>query len=775
MKKICISKDWFFSGEGGEKRIDLPHDYVITLPRTPDAPGGAANGFFNGTGGVYTKYMRFPDSPHTILDIDGAYMCARICINDDQVAMHPHGYTPYLVDLSDKAHPEKINKIMISVLNVQPSTRWYSGSGVYRDVYLWTGGKVRIEPWDLFVTTKKFNNNSAEIAVKFSACADFECNAEVEFEIYSDTKCVKRESFTYNFPEGRNENEEVITIDNPKLWDCDNPNLYTLKARIKVNGATEDKSEITFGIRTGCASADTGLLLNGKEIKLKGGCIHHDHGVLGSAEYPAAVHRKLKLLKNAGYNAVRTAHYPPSLTFLEECDRLGLLVMDEAFDMWNIPKNQLDYSLWFADWWQKDISYMVLRDRNHPSVISYSIGNEIPERGGNSDGYVWAQRLSDEIRKYDNTKLVTSGVCMAWNIFPNPHAPEEYKERIKPDGADYWQENTEKFMEPLDIVGYNYLYKQYDSDSKKYPNRVIWGSETHVLNFYHSWNEVMKHKNVIGDFTWTAYDNLGEAGTGRFSWGEDGYINGMSLGKYPWRSCYQGDFDLCGFRRPQSYFREVIWKNNTSPHIFTTHPKHNGDIFSGTGWHWYDVSETWTFDDEYIGKPVKTEVYSTDDEIVFFLNGKEIAKATPLNGIAAAEIPYQKGKLTAAAYKNGKETARFSIETTCKAYKLNIVSEKTEITADNRDLCYYDIFVEDENGKLVSDAEYETECKVFGAELLGIFSGNPSNEDQYGTNKCHTFGGKAVAIVKRQSPGVIKIVVSAKGLKSAENSSVTAI
>lgn len=775
MKKVCISRDWFFSGAGKEERVDLPHDYMITIPRTSNAPGGAANGFFNGNSGVYTKYMKFDSSPHTILDIDGAYMCARICFNDDQIAMHPHGYTPYLVDLSDKACPGKINKIMVSVLNIQPSTRWYSGSGVYRDVYLWTGGRVRIEPWDLFVSTKELKDKNAVISVKFAVNADFDCNASIEFEIYDNDEHVNHQNFTYELSKGKNENNEVIMIDNPKLWDCDNPNLYTLKARIIVNGTTEDESEITFGIRTVLASSDTGLMLNGKEIKLKGGCIHHDHGVLGSAEYPAAVHRKLSLLKYAGYNAVRTAHYPPSLTFLEECDRLGLLVMDEAFDMWNIPKNQMDYSLWFADWWQRDISYMVLRDRNHPSVISYSIGNEIPERGGNSGGYMWAKKLTDEIRKYDNTKLVTSGVCMAWNIFPNPHAPGEYKERIKPDGTDYWQENTEKFMEPLDIVGYNYLYKQYDSDSKKYPKRVIWGSETHVLNFYHSWNEVMNHKNVIGDFTWTAYDNLGEAGTGRFLWGEEGYINGISLGEYPWRSCYQGDFDLCGFRRPQSYFREAIWKNNTSPHIFTTHPKHNGDIFSGTGWHWYDVSETWTFDDEYVGKPVKTEVYSTEDEIIFFLNGKEIAKTTPLNGIASAEIPYQKGILIAVAYKNGEETTRFAIETVCKAYKLDIACERTEIIADNRDLCYYDIFVEDENRKLIPDAEYEIECKVFGGKLLGIFSGNPSNDDQYGTNKCHTFGGKAVAIVKCQFPGEIKIVVSAKGLKSAENNGVTAI
>ncbi len=774
MKKVCISKDWIFTGEGKEQNIDLPHDYSITLLRDPKALGGASNGFFGGTMGRYTKYMKLGTSAHTILDIDGAYMCARICFNDNQVAMHPYGYTPYLVDLSDRVFENRVNKIMITVLNVQPSTRWYSGSGIYRDVFLWTGGKVRIEPWDVFVTTQNICNDGAEVSVNFCISADFDCKAEVLFEIWNDGEVVKKTGRESEVCKGKNEDEITIKIADPRLWNCDHPDLYQLKIGIVVDGKKEDEFETLFGIRTVSASAGTGLLLNGKELKLQGGCIHHDHGVLGSAEFPAAVHRKLKLLKEAGYNAVRTAHYPPSLTFLEECDRLGLLVMDEAFDMWNLPKNYMDYSLWFADWWQRDISYMVRRDRNHPSVISYSIGNEIPERGGSSDGYAWARRLADEIRKYDDTRFVTSGICRVWSPFDNSKAPSEYADMVKKEygSIDGWQRATEKYMEPLDIVGYNYLYKMYEADSKHYPERVIWGSETQVLHFYESWKEVMAHKNVIGDFTWTAYDNLGEAGTGRFLWGEEGYLNGISLGEYPWRSCYQGDFDLCGFRRPQSYFREAIWRGITSPHIFTIHPEHNGDIFSGTGWHWFDVSENWTFAEKFIGKPVTVQVYSAEEEIRFVLNGEEVERTKTVCGIATAQIPYQEGVLTAKAFQDGTQTAEFSLVTVGDAYKIHIIPETAEIRADNRDLCYYDILVEDEAGCLVSNAENTIECKVINAELVGIFSGNPANEDQYGSNQCHVFGGRATAIVKSNYASEIKVIVSGEGLKSGLDDSV---
>ena len=775
MKKICISKDWRFSSPEHPEQIniDLPHDYSIGTTRNPKSAGGASNGFFEGTQGKYTKYMKFDNDEHVILDIDGAYMCARVFLNENMLTMHPYGYTPFLVDLTDKMRKNEYNKIEITTQNLQPSTRWYSGSGLYRDVFLWTGGKVRIEPWDVFINTENLSDTMAKVSAAVEITSDIDAVITFNVSILSpDGKQSASIEKEIGVTTGKNKYDFIFEIKNPALWSPETPNIYNLESEITLDGKIEDTFTSNFGIRTISADVENGLLLNGKSIKLRGGCIHHDHGALGSAAFHAAENRKLTKLKSAGFNAIRTAHYPPSLSQLELCDKLGIIVMDEAFDMWNVPKKDLDYSLWFADWWERDIKSMVLRDRNHPSVISYSIGNEIPERNCWSDGDIWSQKLSDEIRKYDNTKLVTAGICGFWHP-TDENAPKEYKEyfnkmigenRGDADGPD-WGEWLTGHMKPLDIVGYNYYYKGYEKDHKRYPERIIWGSETHVLNFYHSWEAVMKNNHVLGDFTWTAYDNLGEAGTGRFLWERDGFIPGISLADYPWRACYQGDFDLCGFRRPQSYFRESIWVEDCEPKIFTTHPEHYGEGFSGTDWHWYDVHDTWTFDDKYIGKPVKVEVYTDADEIKFILNGKDIASATPIDGIATADINYEKGTLTAVSYKNGKEIKTSSLTTVGKTEKIKIIAEKSEFTADNRDLCYFEIYLTDKNGNRVPYAENELFCSCDGGELMCIFSGNPANEDEYTTNKCHAFEGRAIAVIRTKTPGNIKITVESKNLK----------
>lgn len=774
MKKICISKDWtFFSPDTEEKtQIDIPHDFLIKQPRSPKSAGGACNGFFDGTWGSYTKYLKFGEDEHYILDIDGAYACARIYVNNNLLDMHPHGYTPYLVDLSGHVQRGIHNCINITTQNIQPSTRWYSGAGLYRDVFLWSGGKARIEPWDMFIHTLSANDECAKVQFETVIRADEEMKATVEFRISdADGNMVSGIEKPLNLKCGENKDVSVLKITNPILWEMDNPHLYTVSAEIRADGTVLDTFETTFGVRTISADSKNGFMLNNKSIKLRGGCIHHDHGGLGSAELKDAVHRKIRRLKDAGFNALRISHNPPSLALLEVCDREGILVMDDAFDMWNVPKNQLDYSLFFRDWWARDIKYMVMRDRNHPCVISYSIGNEINERNGSSEGFEWSKKIAGEIRKYDATKFVTSGICGFWDSPSAPKdAPEDYKKFYKekvygkytPE-MDRWASLTQKYIEPLDIVGYNYMFERYEKDGKLFPNRVIWGSETHSIYFYDSWNEVLRLNHVIGDFTWTAYDNLGEAGTGRSLWARDGYVNGISLAEYPWRTCYQGDLDLCGFRRPQSYFREAVWIGNTEPKIFTTHPKHVGENFSGTTWHWYDVLDSWTFDDEYLGMPVKCDVYTDADEIIFELNGKEVGRAKPEKAIASAYIPYEKGELKAIAIKNGTEQKQSVLRTVGKADKVVIMPEAA--CAEN-ELFFFDIEIADADGNRIADASNEISCEVFGGELACVFSGCPNNEDDYASNKCHVFNGRALAVVKREpGPGRTVIVVKSDGLK----------
>ena len=778
MKRLCISKGWdcYYQGKSGKQEIDLPHDYTIQLPRDVQALGGASNGFFTGVSGEYTKYIEFDNSEHIILDVDGAYMCSRIYLNDNLLGMHPYGYTPILMDLSDKANKDSVNKLTVSTQNLQPSTRWYSGAGIYRDVFLWTGGSVRIEPRDIFVTTTEIDKDKARLSVVLDITSDYEADILLDVQIRSpEGKVVQTKKMDVFVKAGKNTQALDFEVSRPMLWSDETPYLYELMAEITKDDIVEDVTEMKFGIRTIVVNAKDGLLINGKSVKLRGGCIHHDHGGLGAASFPAAERRKLTLLKQVGYNAVRISHNPPSLALLEACDEIGLYVMDEAFDMWNVPKNSYDYSMWFQYCWQDDIKAMVLRDRNHTCVISYSVGNEISERNGASDGAYWSRMLASEIRKYDSTKLVTAGVCEVWSEL-HPNAPEEYKENYLhrlgvstvEEIALQWAEITEKYMEPLDIVGYNYLYERYEDDHKRYPERVIWGSETHALNFYHSWSSVMRNSYVIGDFTWTAYDNLGEAGCGRSVWERDGEITGISLADYPWRTCYQGDFDLCGYRRPQSYFRESIWVGDCEPRIFTTHPEHFGEKHTGTGWHWHDVHETWTFKDQYIGKPVKVEVYTDADEIRFILNGKDMGVAIPEAGIATMDIPYEKGELTAISYRNKAEIKRYTLQTVGNSCKVNAIAEQDTIAADNRDLCYIDITITDEAGRIVTEASNEVVCTVEGGELMTVFSGNPANEDEYYSGKCHVFEGKAVAVIRAKQPGDVKVRIESQGLESME-------
>ncbi len=768
MIKTSLSKGWrLTSPVNNNDEIDLPDDFSIRIPRSPSAPGGGANGFYIGGVGRYTKYFDIPDdAEHILLNVEGAYSQSEVRFNSDVIYQHHHGYTPFLVDLSDRARRGLLNRLEIKVNDVQPSTRWYSGAGLYRDVYLWTGGRVRIEPWDCFISTTKIKDGRAELKISYTITSDVTDIAQITGYIVSPSGESEAFALCANVTPGKTQADITVFIDNAELWDTETPNLYTLNTTVELNGEVTDTAENVFGIRTISADPYHGFRLNGKTLKLRGGCLHHTHGALGAADFPDAVERQIKKLKSAGYNAIRSAHNPPSLNLLETCDRLGVILMDEAFDMWREQKNENDYHLWFEYCWAADIARMVKRDRNHPCVVSYSIGNEILERGGLSDGGEWAAKLSAEIRKYDKTKLVTSGVCGLWGG-ADKNAPEEYRdfdECKNPWGEEAFTTATAKYCEPLDIVGYNYLHYRYEIDHKLFPNRVIWGSETYAITFYDSWKAVMDNSHVIGDFCWTCYDNLGENGTGRWLWARDGEVKGISLAGYEWISCFQGDFDLAGFRRPQSYFREAIWKGCTvQPRIFTTHPEHYGEGFTGTGWHFYDVHETWTFADEYIGRPVKVETYTLADEVEWFINGRSLGKTVPEKAIATIDIPYEKGVVSIIAYKDGAEVGRASLETTSGATHIALIPETDRLIADNRELCYIDISVLDDSERLVPECDSELICDIDGGELMGIFSGDPKAVEHITSNVCRPFEGNAVICLRAKVPGEVKVKVTFNG------------
>ena len=772
MIKKIISKNWKFADfpvTGEYRDIDLPHDYSIEKKRDPN--GDLYNAYFPVTCGKYVKYLNFENKRHYILDIDGAYACTEVTLNQQLLALHPHGYTPLLVDLTEHVIDGITNKLEITTNPLKLSTRWFSGCGIYRDVFLWEGGAVRVEPWDMFISTSEVKEKEASVRLKFAISADIACDTRVCFTVTDGNgKVVKTDEVKVSVKSGeKTACERMLTIENPVLWELDSPHLYTLKTEIFNGEELLDTAFNEFGIRTVYADAKVGLLFNGKPLKLRGGCIHHDHGVLGARAFPAAEERKIRLLKNAGFNAVRISHNPPSTALLEVCDKIGMLVMDEAFDIWNKRKFVVsDYHIFFKEWWDRDISYMVMRDRNHPSVISYSIGNEIYEIDGTSEADKWSEKLANEVRKYDDTKFVTAAIqkISLATFRPESIDPDDYKEyMIEKNGhGDQRAINkiTEGFEKPLDIIGFNYHHAHYGVFHEDNPDRVIWGSENWTLNFHDYWKDVTDNIWNIGDFTWTAYDNLGEVGHGVSYWERDKKT--VNLSKYPWRTCYQGDLDLCGNRRPQSYFREAVWFGGNEPRIFVTHPEHFGETLYGTGWHWYDVHESWTFDDKYIGRPIQVETYIQADKVEWLVNGKKVGESVPEKTRAVFETTYEKGEITAVAYRNGKEFSRYTLQTTGCASGINVTPEKTKFAADNRDLCYFDISIVDGENRLIAESEHELEAGVMGGELLGIFSGNPISDDDFTTNRCHAFKGRALAIVRAKDAGKVAIKVLGKGL-----------
>ena len=771
MLKKLISDGWFFKGEGATyEMIDLPHDYQIKTQRDENLPGGWHNGYYPTGQGTYVKHILLDRRKHYVLDVDGAYMNTRVILNENTLVNHPYGFTPMLVDLTPFTI-EGTNKLKITTNPLPISARWYTGNGIYRDVFLWEGGSVRIEPWDYFITTE-INGKDANVKISYTASSDIASDVSFDFAINDKSgRTVSTGRLDSGVTEGKNSFEYTLEVKNALLWDTDTPNLYEMTINTWANGEVTDTTVAMFGIREIKVNATDGLLLNGNPIKLRGGCIHHDHGVLGAAAYPAAEERKVRLLKQCGFNAIRTAHNPPSLAFLEACDRLGVIVMDEAFDTWQMPKVQNDYHLFFEDWCKRDISYMVLRDRNHPSVFSYSIGNEIYEIDGTQGSGKWAKILSDEIRKHDDTRFVTSGLqkdFLRREKTGEDIDPPEYKEYLterfmKTEVSDV-NDITRAYEAPLDIVGNNYYYDRYEKDHDYSPDKVIWGSETMAIYFYDSWEKAAGYPYVLGDFTWVAYDNMGEVGCGRFSWERDGITKGLGPSPYPWRTCYQGDHELTGKRRPQSYFREMMWRDDTEPRIFVTHPEHYGEGFSGTKWHWYDVRECWSYDEKYIGKPIKVETYTRADEIEWIMNGRCVGRSSPVKGIATIDTVYEPGEICAVSYKGGKEISRYTLRSFGEPTKIELTPEKCELAADGRDLLYVRVRVTDTEGVTVdsfSDALY---CKVEGGELLGFFSGDPKNEDQYGSDSCHAFGGEAVLIVRTKERGEITVYVHGKDI-----------
>ena len=500
--------------DSGWRSIDLPHDWSIENfadndnedhigPFTRTSEGGLATGYVKGGTAWYRKHFMADNTyskKQVSLCFDGVYMISSVWVNGKKAGDHLYGYTPFSYDITDYLFPGKDNLIAVEVKNPGKNSRWYSGSGIYRHVWLTVTNPLRVAENGLFVTTDLTSKDLANVHISIQLKNSGPENKEatlVTFISDSDARVIDKNEVPIKIgSNGALSVEQTLKISHPSLWSINDPHLYSATSEVVLKGKVIDSYSVTFGVRTLSFSADKGFLLNGSPVLLKGGCIHHDNGLLGSATYDRAEERRVELLKANGFNAIRTSHNPPSKQFLDACDRLGMMVIDEAFDMWEHPKNPQDYSNYFRRNWKSDLQSMILRDRNHPSVIIWSIGNEIYERADTS-GQRIAHQLVEVVKELDNTRPITAAVCLFW----------EHPEMD-------WSASEAAFAS-LDVAGYNYQWREYINDHKKFPERIMAGTESFPMEAFENWQQVEKDPWVIGDFVWTGMDYLGESGIGR--------------------------------------------------------------------------------------------------------------------------------------------------------------------------------------------------------------------------------------------------------------------
>lgn len=750
--------------------VDLPHDWSIEdLPATEgkkqigpfskDSEGKGATGFTKGGIGWYRKTFTLDDwakNKKIQLCFDGVYMECNIWLNGQHVGFHSYGYTPFTINLTPYIkHSGEKNTLTVWVINPGKNSRWYSGSGIYRHVTLQITDLVNIPVWGTFVTTPEVSAETAK--VKAQTTVNNITTEDIDVTVYTqllspDGQVVGQAESGLKTISGKDTTvEQNFEIKNPKLWSTDTPTLYQAVSEIRYKGKPIDRETTTFGIRSIEFSPEKGFLLNGEKILLKGGCMHHDNGPLGAAAIDRAEERRVELMKKFGFNAIRTSHNPPSSQFLDACDRLGILVIDEAFDHWLQPKNPQDYSNYFYNDHQKDLESMVLRDRNHPSVILWSIGNEIPERG-DSIGYEITRELVGIIKNLDTTRPVTEAICEFWDHKGKP-----------------WEDTAPSFA-LLDVGGYNYQWRRYETDHEKYPQRMMIGTESVPKEAFENWQMVEKYPFVLGDFVWTSMDYLGEAGIGR-SEILDQKAKDLSAPDWPWYNGFCGDIDICGFKKPQSYFRDVVWKiSNLEMAVHAPIPAGMKEIVSY--WGWPDEQQSWNWEGNEARK-LEVNVYSNFPEVRLELNGKVVG-TKPVSAetklTATFEVPYEPGELKAIGLKDGKEMETKALKTTGKPARIRLTADRSELKASRNDLSYVTVEVLDENGLIVPNANVAIRFGISGeGELAAVENGNPTDMKSFRTPKVNSFRGRCLAILRPNGkPGNIKLTAESAGLEGNE-------
>jgi len=769
------------------RTLTIPHDWSIEGPPNQKNPTGSGGGYFPAGIGWYRKI--FTASPswtgkRVSLEFDGVSGETTVYLNGKKLGVHPYAYTSFRFDITSLLDPAAKNVLAVRVDDsLQPASRWYSGSGIYRHVRVVVTEPIHIAPWGVFVSTPDVSTSSAKVVIKAQVRNDTADPSAVTVQ----TVLVGPTGTRSNSPDEKlelnagqsAEADQEVTVAQPGLWSPATPLLYRAITRIMKNGKVLDEIETSFGIRSLAWSVEKGLQLNGSPIKLAGGSVHHDNGPLGAAAFDRAEERKVELLKSAGFNAVRTAHNPPSSAFLDACDRLGLLVLDEPFNVWTVSKRKYDYARFFHDWWQQDIDAMVKRDRNHPSIIMWGIGNEIPEVW-TAEGAPIARQLAEHVRALDSTRPLTQA-------FP---------------GATYGP-NPDAAISNVDIAGYNYNLAQNEpEDHRRVPNRLMMTTESFPADAFEQWKLAQEHPYIVGEFVWTAMDYLGESGIGAWSYGEPKQANQASQMKnflrvflakmgadgknpmapfqngqppnplspaFPWHAAYCGDLDLTGFRKPSSYYRDIIW--NGGDRVFATVrlPEPEGKKIVAVGWAVYPSLPNWTWPGED-GKPMTVEVYSGADRVRLYLNDKLIGEkptGRDQQFKTEFEVPYAPGALKAEGLSGDHVVGQSVLQTTGLPVQLKLTTDRKMLFANGQDLAFVTVEAVDEKGRLQMNSNQKVHFTMRGVgTIAAVGSGDGRSLESYSGNTFNLFNGRMLVILRTSHrKGEITLSADAEGLR----------
>lgn len=735
------AKDADFNDNGWLK-LSLPHDWSINMPFDKDAPAGNDGGYLPAGTGWYRKAINV--SPESIgkkrqLYFEGAYMNTDVYVNGHLAGNNPYGYSSFFVDLTPYQKPGE-NTIAVRVDNSkQKNCRWYSGSGIFRNVWLKETGDTHIDNWGVQITTPTPDTAVVKTAVVNESDRDKTVIVNTTIDGVTKSTEIKLN------PGEKSMVEQKFTLPWAKSWSPDSPNLYTAHIAVTEDGKDIDSAAETFGFRTIEWSSTEGFKLNGEHILLNGSCVHHDNGILGAAAYDRAERKRVEQLKEAGFNAVRTSHNIPSETFLKACDELGLLVIDEAFDGWRDAKNDFDYHTHFDDNWRKDIDVMVKRDFNHPSIICWSIGNEVIERD-KIEVVTTAKKLADRCRELDPTRPVTSALANWGKVW----------ETYDPLAAQH------------DIVGYNYMIHESESDHLRVPERVMWQTESYPNDSWSNYRKVKDHPYIIGDFVWTGMDYIGESGIGR--WYYEGDVPGEHYHRplYPWHASYCGDIDLTGLRKPISHYRSMLW-NEDGEHLYIAVKEPNnykGDTKT-TLWGTWPTFESWNWPG-HEGKDIEVEVYSHYPSVRLYLDDSLIGEKKTKEMKAVFKLPYHEGTLMAEGINDDIVMETKTLKTAGKVAGIRLMPDRTNLKADDSDLSYIVIEIIDSEGNVVPVADNRLTVEVSGnATLQALGNADIKDNDPYFDGNHRAWKGRALAVVRSNGrKGSSTVKVSSPGLKT---------